>query len=334
MRISALVAAVCLAAGLAASAQIVEENVTFDSGAVRLAGTLLLPPGDGPHPALVFLHGSGPHPRAFVRPYAETFTALGIACFIYDKRGSGASTGDWVSSSLEDLARDGVAALELVSERPEVDPARVGLWAPSQGAWVASLASGFTSDIGYLIVVSGGGMTPLESELYSYEQDFEAGGVSEAQKAQARKVLTRYFDYLATGEGHDTLVESIDAARDEPWYAFAPLAEIVPSEASQPAWAWVATFDPAPYIAEMRFPMLLLFGERDREQPTEMAVEKWQRGLEQAGNESVDIRIFPGADHLLRVAGPHGEASHHHRLSPESLEAVSEWLRANVARPD
>ena len=329
-----LVGAVCFAAHLVAASQIVEENVTFDNGAVRLAGTLLLPPGDGPHPALVFLHGSGPHPRAFMRPYAETFTALGVACFIYDKRGSGESTGDWVSSSLEDLAKDGVAALELVRARPEVDPTRVGLWAPSQGAWVASLATEFVSDIGYLIVVSGGGVTPLESELYSYERDFEAGELSETQKAKARQVLSRFFNFLATGDGYQPLVETINAARDEPWYAFAPLAEIMPSEESQPAWAWVATFDPAPYIAEMRFPILLLFGERDREQPTPLAIEKWQQGLDQAGNDNVEIRIFPGADHLLRVAAPHAEASHHHGLSAESLEAVSEWLSTNVLRRD
>lgn len=332
MMIPTFMVAAWTVSGPYASAQIVEENVTFDNGSARLAGTLLLPQDDGPHPALVFLHGSGPHPREIVRPYAEAFTSLGIACLIFDKRGSGESTGNWVSSSLEDLARDAVAALELVKSRPEVDATRVGLWAPSQGAWVASLASNFTADIGFLIVLSGGGVTPLESEIYSYEKDFEAGGVTEAQKEEARKLLSRYFAYLETGDGREQLVRSIDVARDEPWYQFAPLGKIVPSEENRPSWEWVATFDPAPYISQMRFPILLLFGDRDREQPTEIAVRKWKKGLEQAGNRDVDIRIFPGANHLLRVDDPHAAASHHQGLSDESLETVTEWLRAHVVR--
>ena len=194
------------------------------------------------------------------------------------------------------------------------------------------MASNFTADIGFLIVLSGGGVTPLESEIYSYEKDFEAGGVTEAQKEEARKLLSRYFAYLETGDGRKQLVRSIDVARDEPWYQFAPLGKIVPSEENRPSWEWVATFDPAPYISQMRFPILLLFGDRDREQPTEIAVRKWKKGLEQAGNRDVDIRIFPGANHLLRVDDLHAAASHHQGLSDELLETVSEWLRAHVVR--
>ncbi len=103
------------------------------------------------------------------------------------------------------------------------------------------MASNFTADIGFLIVLSGGGVTPLESEIYSYEKDFEAGGVTEAQKEEARKLLSRYFAYLETGDGRKQLVRSIDVARDEPWYQFAPLGKIVPSEENRPSWEWVAT---------------------------------------------------------------------------------------------
>ena len=35
------------------------EEVRFANGDVTLAGTLLLPPGPGPHPACVIVHGSG-----------------------------------------------------------------------------------------------------------------------------------------------------------------------------------------------------------------------------------------------------------------------------------
>jgi cephalosporin-C deacetylase-like acetyl esterase len=40
-----------------------QEEVSFHNGEVKLAGTLLTPLKKGPHPAVVFFHGSGPQTR-------------------------------------------------------------------------------------------------------------------------------------------------------------------------------------------------------------------------------------------------------------------------------
>jgi S-formylglutathione hydrolase len=80
-----------------------EREVSFRNGSVELRGTLLVPDGEGPMPAIVFLHGSGPQTRGGFRTYAVEFARLGIASLYFDKRGSGESGGSWVNSSMEDL---------------------------------------------------------------------------------------------------------------------------------------------------------------------------------------------------------------------------------------
>jgi predicted acyl esterase len=71
-----------------------QEQVIFQNKEVTLAGTLTLPSCNGPHPAVVFIRGSGPDSRDNYRFYADVFARHGIAKRIYDKRGVGASTGD------------------------------------------------------------------------------------------------------------------------------------------------------------------------------------------------------------------------------------------------
>jgi predicted acyl esterase len=97
------------------------EEVTFTNPAaagVRLAGTLTLPKGPGPFPAVVLINGSGAtgrdEPNAGHRHFlvlADHLTRQGLAVLRYDKRGVGASPGDVGAATLEDLASDAAGAV-------------------------------------------------------------------------------------------------------------------------------------------------------------------------------------------------------------------------------
>ncbi len=67
--------------------------LTVDHAGVRLAGTLFVPAGPGPHPAVVLLQGSSRTEATGYYGYAAHFARAGIAALAFDKRGSGASTG-------------------------------------------------------------------------------------------------------------------------------------------------------------------------------------------------------------------------------------------------
>lgn len=282
-----------------------EREVSFKNGSVVLSGTFITPDAEQPVPAVVFLHGSGPVTREGARQYAEQFAALGVASLFFDKRGSGTSTGSWVTSSLEDLAGDADAAIEFARTQPEVNPRRVGLWGVSQAAWVATLVAGRDPDVAFLMLISGGGASPRESELFSYGQAFERARLSSTERQKGFAAVEQYFAYLSSGEGRDSLVDLLSASTDEPWFAHARLDQILPDESNRVNWSWVADWDPSPFARRITCPVLLLFGDRDTDQPTNLAIQRWREDLELAGNESVTTVVFPGAGHGIRMGESH-----------------------------
>ena len=65
-----------------------EEQVKYQNGDVALAATLVTSGSGGPHPAVVFIHGSGRQTRDYYRIFADHFAKHGIAGLVYDKRGA------------------------------------------------------------------------------------------------------------------------------------------------------------------------------------------------------------------------------------------------------
>src|SRR5262249_31118792 len=135
-----------------------QEEVSFQNGEVKLAGTLLTPLKKGRRPAVVFFHGSGPQTReSYLRFFADLFARRGVVALIYDKRGTGASTGEvWYRTGdrFDVLAADALSGVRFLLSRPEVDPKKIGLWGLSQGGWLAPLAASRSKDIAFLIVVA------------------------------------------------------------------------------------------------------------------------------------------------------------------------------------
>jgi hypothetical protein len=102
-------------------APLVERDVTVMNGDIRLAGTLVLPPGPGRHPALVMVQGSGPETRRIPRYVGDLLVWHGLAVLVTDKRGTGGSTGTWNGLGQAAWASDVEAELDFLREQPEVD---------------------------------------------------------------------------------------------------------------------------------------------------------------------------------------------------------------------
>ena len=67
------------------------RETKFESRGVKLAGRLVLPPGDAPAPLVVIVHGSENYSARLYYPEQYRLPAQGIAVFVYDKRGTGES---------------------------------------------------------------------------------------------------------------------------------------------------------------------------------------------------------------------------------------------------
>jgi hypothetical protein len=113
-----------------------------------LPGTLTLPPtGDGPFPAVVLVHGSGPHDRdetiygtKVFADLARGLAARGIASLRYDKRTkvepqSFAPTARY--TVMEEVVNDARAAVRLLHQTPTIDRLRIYAVGHSLGGWLA-----------------------------------------------------------------------------------------------------------------------------------------------------------------------------------------------------
>ncbi|MCW5746283.1 MAG: alpha/beta fold hydrolase [Alphaproteobacteria bacterium] len=107
----------------------------FPSGAGRCAAWLTLPAGNGPHPAILLVHGGGATHAMMLEQYERWFAAAGFAVVAFDFRHLGDSDGE--PRQLMNLRRyfeDIDAALAFIAAHPELDARRVALWGTSFGA--------------------------------------------------------------------------------------------------------------------------------------------------------------------------------------------------------
>ncbi len=127
-----------------------------------MAGEVLLPDGDGPHPVVLLISGTGRQTRDFeafegrYHPHRDIAAALlheGIGVVRFDERNTGASGGDHRTARSADLRADISAILDAAKAQPGVDPKRIYIFGHSEGSVFAQQLSIERSDIAGLILV-------------------------------------------------------------------------------------------------------------------------------------------------------------------------------------
>jgi uncharacterized protein len=304
-------------------------EVVFEHGPAHLAGALALPPTPGPHPALVFVHGSGPADRdhGVIPLLRDRFTEQGIAVLAYDKPGVGGSTGAWASQSLDDRAEEALAAARFLRGRPEIDPRAVGLLGGSQGGWVAPMAATM-GEVAFVIAVSGPGMTPAEQELYRVEHELRAEGFAGDQVERALEVTRACQGGLRAGRPVGEILEEAKAVEGERWFGHLLLHEATPELLE--FVGRIQDFDPVPVLERVRCPLLGIWGARDLLVSAHHSLATFATALAKGRNPNVRLEVFPEADHGLRraVTGDGDEPAGEH--VPGFFSSMTGWIRESV----
>nr|WP_221475392.1 prolyl oligopeptidase family serine peptidase [Sphaerisporangium rubeum] len=148
---------------------IVTQEIVVPAGDTALAATVRAPATPGRHPAMVFVQGSGPGYRGEFTTQATWLAKAGVVTLTYDKRTVGY---DFRHRDFSLLADDALRMIDVLRRRPDVDPARTGLWGVSEGSWVTPIAAR-SADVGFTVMVSSPNVTPLRQVAWALNEQLE-----------------------------------------------------------------------------------------------------------------------------------------------------------------
>jgi uncharacterized protein len=306
----------------------VTEEVVFTNETVQLAGTLYKPDTQTTYPALVVLHAAngGTRQFPFYQHLVTYLPACGIAVLLFDRRGSGHSSGDFETASFETLAEDGNAAVNYLRTRNDINKKQIGLYGISQGGWIAPLVVGLRSDIAFLIIVSGCGVSPAKQMDYGATYTLRQQGFTENTIAQAIALRNRVNEYYRGHISREVISAELDSAQSESWFqgAYINSSKDLPEDVTKGKWWHELDYDPLLIWKQIQPPTLFLFAEDDRWVPVVESTSKLEKATAHLKDSAI-IQI-KGTDHLMyKTRDKKAET-----ISEEYVETMVAWLMKRI----
>ena len=332
-----------------------EVRFTNPAGGHTLAGTVTLPRGGAPHPAVVLVSGSGAQDRnetvAGHRPFlvlSDHLTRHGIAVLRFDDRGTGESEGDHASADSEGFASDVLAGVAYLKGRDDIDAGKIGVVGHSEGGLIAPMTAVRSSDVAFIVMMAGPGVSGEEILFEQGAVIARAGGATEESIESNRLLQEALFKIVGdepdpevalpllvevmkahlaqmteedrttaglTGNNEDQLVRTQVEMVNSPWFRF------------------FLTFDPGSVLRRVSVPVLAINGELDLQVPPYQNLPVIERALIEGGNPDVTIVELPGLNHLFQTCttgSPSEYQSIEETFSPMALETISAWILERV----
>lgn len=331
-----------------------EEEVSYENkrDGVKLAGTLTIPRGKAPYPAVLLITGSGAQNRNEElmghKPFlvlSDYLTRQGIAVLRVDDRGVGGSTGNVAQSTSENFAQDVLAGIEFLKAHPAVNAKEIGLIGHSEGGLIAPLVAAQSKDVAFIVLLAGPGL-PGEEILYLQGAlILKANGASAEMLAQQRRSQEIMFNALKK-EADNAAAEKL--MREEFAKQMASLSEAERKQAEQtlgpqikqvtaPWFRYFLTYDPRPALRKVKCPVLALNGEKDLQVPPDENLKEIAAALKAAGNNDVTTTKLPGLNHLFQTAqtgGPAEYAKIEETFAPAALKTVGDWVLQHTSKSE
>jgi uncharacterized protein len=305
----------------------ISEEILFSNQNIRLAGTLHMPERKPPYPTLVAVHpaSGGERTDPFYEHLKIELPKRGIAVYIFDRRGSGASEGEFETADFEDLAGDVISAVDYLQSRSDIDKTRIGLHGTSQGAWIAPIAAARKPDIAFVVAVSASGVSPAEQMNYGVAFHLKTDHFDQAVIDKAMELRNLVNKYFRGSVSREKVMAELSRYEDEPWYEKAylyPSSEL-PIDITQSKWHYEMDYEPLSIWRKVKQPTLFLFAEVDEWLPIEQSMINYENATTHLSD--IMLKQVKGTDHLMR--NQKGETS------KEYLDALINWLNSRLLRP-
>ncbi len=294
-----------------------EQEVKFGAEPWTLPGTLALPKGDGPFPAVALVHGSGPNdrdesigPNKPFKDLAQGLASQGIAVLRYDKRTK--VYGDLMAKAekltvKEETIDDAAAAVEFLRTQPKIDPEKIFVVGHSLGGYLAPRIAEAQPHIAGMVIMAGP-TRPLEDLMVEQTRYIlESDGSMSAQDQAQLSVIQQQVDAIKV---------LTDQATDK---------AIMGAPASY--WLDLKDYRPAESAQSLTRPLLIIQGERDY-QVTLQDFGNWRAAL--SGKPNVQFKSYPDLNHLFVSGSGHSTPNEYQtpgNVSPQVIADIAAWIQ-------
>ena len=329
-------------------------NSVFATDSTTLAGTLVVPEGEGPFPALLFITGSGAQDRNEemwnYQPFfmiADHLARQGFATLRMDDRGTGKSGGSYAGTTLQSAAADAECALDYLRQRPETDPGRTGLIGHSMGGTIAfRIAARRPQDVACVVALAGATQKGKDWIMEQCEKSV-LQLLPPATGDSLRRSYAGLYDALSHPLPPDSARERCLPYMLDIWQRL----DIFPEELREdlpesrrmdnarfllratitPEFASLVQYDPTDDLKRTACPVWAAYGEKDMQVIPERNLQAIEAHTK--GNPHVTTRIYPGLNHLFlpaRTGLPTEYPELKGNFSPQVLQDMAEWLKRNI----
>ena len=307
------------APAVAADAPYLERPLMVGTGERALPATLALPKGDGPFPAVVLVHGSGPHDRDETigpnKPFldiARGLAAQGIAVLRYEKR-TKARPQDFASGMFgvdEETTNDAVQAVATLRGIDGIDPKRVFVLGHSQGGMMAPRIAAKSGHVAGLVLMAAPSRSLLDIVI---EQNRRLAVLDDGKTSDAERAAI------------DKLVEQVRVVRD-------PVTDpATKSVMGLPVGYWrsIDSVDPLAEATSVALPMLVQQGARDI-QVVDADWQAWRGAFHD--NRKVTFKLYESLNHLAMPGEGDGNLAEYQQpnhVDPTLINDVAGWIKAH-----
>jgi hypothetical protein len=313
---------------------------------IFLAGTLTIPQGNGPFPAVVMISGSGPSDRNETiyghKPFlviSDWLTRNGIAVLRYDDRGVGKSQGTQINATSADLATDAEAAYIFLKDNPKLNPKSIGLLGHSEGGLIAPMVASSNHNIAFIVSLAGQGVTGEQILIRQKEDISRLSGANETSISESVANNKRLFSVLKKEKDNMRAEVKIMAiykeylgkmklSNEETQIAMTQQKATFGAE----TYTWFRYYimtDAAKFWKKVTCPVLALNGEKDLQVSAIENLPAIEKAVKSSGNNAIKTIKLPGLNHLFQHCTT-GLPSEYNRIeetfSPEALKIISDWI--------
>ena len=324
------------------------EDVSYDCDGISIAGTLTLPKGDGPFPAVLLISGSGVQNRDEEifqhKPFwvlADFLTRGGVGVLRVDDRGVGESTGDRSTATSEDFAKDAAAGVEFLKNRPEIAKSKIGLVGHSEGGMIAPILAAENKDVAFMVLLAAPGVSGKAVLVHQMGLLTRAAGADQQLVESIQREQEKVLDLVLVDAPDEELRGQIRAliavqTGEPPAAVDEQAVETTLLQMRSPWMRFFLAYDPATAFQKIKIPVLAINGGLDLQIDPKQNLPEIGKALEAADNQDYTLKELPGLNHLLQQAST-GTVQEYFEIEETmnhaALELILQWIAERFANP-